>query len=121
LSYPLQSHLDEKPQLVQVSGGKVLVRHRVLGDMRFYSSAHYVLLQSHLDEKPQLVQVSAGKVLVRHRVLGDMMFEVDVGPDEELPNIVFTENDTNYNKLWDIKNKQPYAKDAFHDYVCEGQ
>ncbi len=30
---------------------------------------------------------------------------------------MFTENDTNKERLWGVANDTPYVKDAFHDYV----
>lgn len=76
---------------------------------------------SHMEDKPQMIQVAPGQILVKHSILGDMMLEVDVGPDGVAPEILFTENDTNMQRLWEIPSQQPYVKDAFHDYVCEGK
>lgn len=33
------------------------------------------------------------------------------------PEELFTENETNVERLYKVKNPQPYVKDAFHDYV----
>ena len=78
------------------------------------------LLQAWLPEKPQLRQVGAGRVLVKHSVLGDMLLEVDVGPEGDLPTLLFTENDTNHQLLYNGTNATPYVKDAFHNYVVKG-
>jgi hypothetical protein len=40
---------------------------------------------------------------------------------EGTPELLFTENDTNFSKLFGIGNVQPYVKDAFHDYVIESR
>jgi hypothetical protein len=34
--------------------------------------------------------------------------------------LLFTENETNFERLWGVPNRSPYAKDAFHDYVIAG-
>jgi len=33
------------------------------------------------------------------------------------PELLFTENETNYQKLFGVRNRTPYVKDAFHEYV----
>ncbi|MEL6930741.1 MAG: glucosidase, partial [Cyanobacteria bacterium J06600_6] len=37
------------------------------------------------------------------------------------PELLFTENDTNYQRLSGDKNDSPYVKDAFHQYVVAGK
>lgn len=36
------------------------------------------------------------------------------------PTLLFTENETNYERLFQTKNRSPYVKDAFHEYVVHG-
>ena len=59
-------------------------------------------------------------MLIKHSVLGDMVMEVDVGPEGDLPDLLFTENDTNHELLYGGTNATPYVKDAFHNYVVKG-
>ncbi len=35
------------------------------------------------------------------------------------PELLFTNNETNYKKLWGEKNKSDFVKDAFHDYIVD--
>ncbi|GAB1524042.1 hypothetical protein RhiTH_007194 [Rhizoctonia solani] len=42
---------------------------------------------------------------------------VEVEGDGVTPNMLFTENDTNYERLYGGKNSSPYVKDAFHDHI----
>ncbi len=35
-------------------------------------------------------------------------------------NLLFTENETNNERLWDMPNARPYVKDAFHRYLIDG-
>jgi hypothetical protein len=37
------------------------------------------------------------------------------------PTLLFTENETNTERLWGVANSSPYVKDAFHEYVLHGQ
>ncbi|MGC2104803.1 MAG: hypothetical protein WA647_06835 [Candidatus Acidiferrum sp.] len=36
------------------------------------------------------------------------------------PELLFTENETNYARLFNAKNRTPYVKDAFHEYLIRG-
>jgi hypothetical protein len=37
--------------------------------------------------------------------------------DSVIPELLFTENDTNFERLYSGKNPIPYVKDAFHDHI----
>jgi hypothetical protein len=39
---------------------------------------------------------------------------------ESQPELLFTENETNYARLFQSRNRCPYVKDAFHEYVIHG-
>ena len=40
--------------------------------------------------------------------------------DAGAPTPLFTENETNFERVFDAPNARPYVKDAFHDYVIGG-
>src|SRR4029077_4125982 len=40
---------------------------------------------------------------------------------EGSPRLLFTENESNAEKLWNSPNRTPYVKDAFHEYVIAGK
>jgi len=40
---------------------------------------------------------------------------------EGTPDLLFTENETNYRRLFGVDNGQPFAKDAFHEYLIAGR
>ena len=48
--------------------------------------------------------------------LGDYVLSVRVATE-----LLFTENETNANRLWGQPNPTPYVKDAFHEYVISRQ
>jgi hypothetical protein len=43
--------------------------------------------------------------------------EFDADADGVEPDLLFTENNTNYQRLYGGKNDTPYVKDAFHDHI----
>src|ERR1700746_1650209 len=67
-------------------------------------------------KKPALGQVDHAKILASHRELGEYTLEC-----ENAAELLFTENETNAEKLWGQPNQTPYVKDAFHRYVISGE
>lgn len=43
------------------------------------------------------------------------------GDQAGIPGLLFTENETNKEKLFGVENPSPYVKDAFHRYVVDGE
>ena len=39
---------------------------------------------------------------------------------DEKPTLLFTDNETNFKRLFGIENRAPYLKDAFHEYLIKG-
>jgi hypothetical protein len=70
--------------------------------------------------KPRLQQVGLGHVQTHHATLGRFFWDVEPGPAGHAP-LLFTENETNVQRLFNAANPTPYVKDAFHDYVVAGQ
>lgn len=62
-----------------------------------------------------------------HYKLGDRYLQcspspgVTAGTSDVLPELIFTENDTNFKKLYNGENKSPYVKDAFHSYIVDNE
>src|SRR6185437_6187953 len=62
-------------------------------------------------------------VRARHEDLGDyaLFCEGTAGPAGAAPTLLFTENETNLQRLYGAANPTPYVKDAFHEYVIAGK
>ena len=71
----------------------------------------------HDSRRPEARGVDDQTVLATHRHLGERWWYVDGIPDEWL----FTENDSNNERLFDVRNSTPYVKDAFHEAVIAGR
>jgi len=39
---------------------------------------------------------------------------------QDAPELLFTENETNAQRLWGVPNRTPYVKDSIHDYIVAG-
>ena len=66
--------------------------------------------------KPSLREAGPGAIQATHPDLGEYWLLCD-GSDE----LMFTENETNVERLWRQPNASPYVKDAFHAYVISGR
>jgi hypothetical protein len=73
-----------------------------------------------LREKPSLKRESDGRVLASHPTLGAYELLVDEASDGTAPELVFTENESNSQRLWGTPSPSPFVKDAFHELVVHG-
>ena len=71
-------------------------------------------------EKGRIEQVEPGRARAAHPTLGT--FELAAQPHGgQAPELLFTDNETNRQRLWNDANRTPYVKDAFHAHVVDGQ
>ncbi|MGB7726561.1 MAG: hypothetical protein WBL50_00920 [Candidatus Acidiferrum sp.] len=66
--------------------------------------------------KPVLQQTADDAVQASHPQLGVRNLYIEGSPD-----LLFTENESNSERLWGQPNPSPYVKDAFHQYVVNGK
>jgi hypothetical protein len=70
--------------------------------------------------RPSIERTGPGSVRARHETLG--AFELRAAMDGDVgPDWLFTENETNTERLYGVPNATPHVKDAFHDVVIRGQ
>ena len=68
------------------------------------------------ERKPSLRDAGSGVIEATHHELGEYWLHCDGAPE-----LLFTENESNAQRLWGQPNASPYVKDAFHDYIISGQ
>jgi hypothetical protein len=61
------------------------------------------------------------EIAADHPTLGAYRFALEPGPDGLPPELLFTENETNAERLYDVPNTTPFVKDAFHAAIIEGR
>ncbi len=71
--------------------------------------------------KPHMGIDGDGRVSVDHSELGRMEWCIEDASDGTPADLVFTENETNTERLWGVGNSTPYVKDAFHELVVNGR
>lgn len=68
--------------------------------------------------EPNISQHAPGHLIADQQSLGRFHFLIDDAAQKS-PEQLFTNNETNFNKLFNSPNRTPYVKDAFHRYVVE--
>jgi len=71
--------------------------------------------------KPHMSVDGDGSVVADHASLGRYRFVAGRSPDGGEPELLFTDNETNAERLFGSANPSPYVKDAFHEYVVHGR
>ena len=68
-------------------------------------------------DRPQLSRSARTRITAEHSALGRLVLDADVASSGEHPTLLFTENETNAERLFGVANASLYVKDAFHEYV----
>src|SRR5262249_34450475 len=71
--------------------------------------------------RPSLAAAGDAELRAEHASLGAFRLFADGGPDGAAPALLFTENETNAQRLFAAPNPAPYVKDAFHEVVVHGR
>ncbi|MDE2314696.1 MAG: glucosidase, partial [Elusimicrobia bacterium] len=76
-----------------------------------------------IPQKPRISLAPAPflQVLAEHETLGRWRLFLSHDPQGRPPKPLFTENDTNFKRLFGAENPSPRVKDAFHDAVVGGR
>ena len=67
--------------------------------------------------KPEMILQGSDSILCEHETLGKFWFKCEPEKKPNLNHALFTENETNMLRLYNVPNQARYVKDAFHDYV----
>lgn len=77
--------------------------------------------------KPKIQKIGPTTAQAHHHKIGDRYFQLSPSPgtgpsakDVE-PRLLFTENETNFKKIWGGENKQPYVKDGLHRHIVDNE
>jgi hypothetical protein len=70
--------------------------------------------------KPRLEQASPLAIRCEHETLGGFYLAADLAPDGTSPVWLFTENESNSERLWGQRGYTRHVKDAFHRFVVQG-
>ncbi len=71
--------------------------------------------------KPRIEMDADGGLRAKHVSLGTFRFFAETMPGSQAPPYLFTENETNYERLFQLSNGGRPVKDAFQDFVVDGK
>ena len=71
------------------------------------------------DDRPELKEVAPRTIRAVQKHLGERWWYADSGP--VTPALLFTENETNFERLFSVSNRTRHVKDAFHEAVVHGR
>ncbi len=71
--------------------------------------------------KPRIELEKESLLRLDHETLGQWRFEIGLHPNGSAAPVLFTENETNFQRLYGGENPTPFVKDAFHDYVIRSR
>jgi len=71
--------------------------------------------------KPSIREDSKGELSLDHQTLGRFYCKANVASDGTQPEFVFTENETNTQKLYGTDTYTPYVKDGIERWLLEGE
>jgi hypothetical protein len=76
------------------------------------------------EDKPNIKKENPMLAHSKHPKLGDRWVQLSESPgvdggENVRPELIFTENESNLKKLYDVENPTPYVKDAFHRYIVD--
>ncbi|KAL4223305.1 hypothetical protein ACF0H5_016776 [Mactra antiquata] len=116
--------VDWKPILQMEENGMVRCEHPTLGEAQ--QRARLNSMDRYVEEMETYNKRDAeNNLFTQHAQNGhdEGIFRMEFGPGPDGSNVplLFTENETNYQRLYKVKNQARFVKDAFHDYVIKGQ
>ncbi|MCC7386467.1 MAG: glucosidase [Deltaproteobacteria bacterium] len=72
--------------------------------------------------KPRIVLEGHDNVVIHHQTMQELRWVASHCPHTgESPRFLFTENESNTERLWGVPSYTPYVKDAFHRYLVNGE
>lgn len=126
IEYAKASPDDLLIQLTVFNRGRVPAVLHVLPQLWFHNTWIWGCEHEGCTSKPRMrlhrsSHEPNGVVLCDHETLGHFEFRADVGPNDEPPNWLFTENESNPNRHHGVPTSGTFFKDAFHSYVVGGE
>ena len=70
--------------------------------------------------KPHMRSLGNGVIHAEHELLGGWQLDCDAGPDGKIPELLFCDNDSNRQRLWQQPNLSAHPKDSINAHVVNG-
>ncbi|MCE0485129.1 MAG: hypothetical protein LV479_12945 [Methylacidiphilales bacterium] len=92
----------------------------LLPTLWFRNTWSWGLMTEDTPVRPELRRREDGQIEADHATLGSYVLMLDPANQGQLQGLLFTENETNRQRLFGVPNLEPYVKDAFHEALIHG-
>ena len=111
---------DTLIQITATNRGPEAATLHILPTLWFRNTWSWGHLTEETDTRPEMRRSEANEIEVNHATLGKFRFLVDPTAQAQFHGLLFTENETNMQRLYGTPNVGPHVKDAFHEAVIHG-
>jgi hypothetical protein len=108
-------------QITAVNRGPEAATLHLLPTLWFRNTWSWGRQPEETSERPEIRRRADGRIVTQHATLGDYFFLLDPANDPHLRETLFTENETNRQRLYGVANPGHFVKDAFHEAVIQGR
>ncbi len=112
IEYAKQKSEDIFIKIEIINRGPETAPVTLLPTLWFYNNWQYAGEQN----KPNIAYVSDHCIKASHKILGDYFLYF-----EQTEDVLFTENETNFQRLFNKPNDTEFVKDAFHEAIINGK
>jgi hypothetical protein len=121
VEYAKSSPNDILIRVTAANRGPEAATLHLLPTVWFRNSWSWGCLHEGCTPKPAMRRTGPSAVLCEHPTLGRFHFRAASDPGGRAPALLFTDNVTNNERIFQAPNAGPYVKDAFHEYVILGR
>jgi hypothetical protein len=100
--------------------GPETARIHVLPTLWFRNNWTWGCTHEGCEVKPRIEASGSQSIVASHPSLGTFRFDIDDAGAPAMPELLFTENETNQRRVFNFDDGNRFVKDAFHDYVVHG-
>ncbi len=120
VEYAKESIEDILIQIRAVNRGPEAAPLHLLPTIWYRNTWSWGAIHEECTARPVIRMEGANRLSAEHAVMGTYHFEAAEASDGTKPEFLFTENETNTERLYGTPNRTPYVKDAFHEAVVRG-
>jgi hypothetical protein len=121
IEYAKASPDDILIQITAFNRGPAAARLHILPTIWFRNTWSWGMLNEETPVRPDFKVNERGAVVADHATLGTFEFHLDPANAKDLHKLLFTENETNLQKLFGAPNARPFVKDGFHEAIIHGR
>jgi hypothetical protein len=101
-------------------GGETATLH-LLPTVWFRNTWSWGVIEEGSSTKPSITLEQEGRLSLDHESLGHYLLDSNTPTDSRRPIALFTDNNTNTRRLYNLGSENAFFKDAFNEYVIHGK